>query len=208
MSRRLLSAAAAMPAPPRPLVFCGPSGVGKSTLLKRLMADHPHTFGFSVSHTTRGPRPGETDGVDYHFTDRAAFEAQVKEGAFLETAEFSGNCYGTSYRALLDVLEAGRWCILDIEIKGVQQVKESPLLKGERLPAFVFIQPPSLDHLRQRLTARNTDSADAIERRLQRAAVELEYGAKEGMFDHVVVNDDLDTAYASLRAFIEPLLKA
>jgi len=197
-----------MPAPPRPLVFCGPSGVGKSTLLKRLMADHPDTFGFSVSHTTRGPRPGEQSGVDYHFTDRATFDAEVAAGAFLETAEFSGNCYGTSFRALLDVLERGQWCILDIEIKGVQQVKVSPLLVGERLPVYVFIKPPSLEHLRARLTARATDTPEAIERRLTRAAVEMEYGAKAGMFDHVVVNDQLEQAYASLKAFIDPLLKA
>ena len=193
---------------PRPLVFCGPSGVGKSTLLKKLMADYPDTFGFSVSHTTRAPRVGEQDGREYFFIDRKAFQDKVQGGSFLETAEFSGNYYGTSSSSLLDVVRSGKWCILDIEMQGVQQVKKSSAIKeAHYTPVYVFIKPPSIEHLKTRLVSRNTDSEEAIARRLQKAAEEIEYGTQEGNFDIVIVNDDLDAAYGSLKGFLDPLLK-
>ncbi|XP_018016773.1 guanylate kinase isoform X2 [Hyalella azteca] len=191
---------------PRPLVFCGPSGAGKSTLLKKLMADHPDRFGFSVSHTTRSPRSGEVDGREYHFIDTDTFTRQLQAGAFLETAMYSGNHYGTSYRALLDVLESGQWCILDIDVQGVQQLKQSKLLTSQYVPVYVFIFPPSIEHLKERLTSRQTDSAEAIALRLAKAEAEMAYGHQPGNFDLVVVNDDLEAAYAKLNDFLSPLL--
>ncbi|KAI9845549.1 MAG: guanylate kinase, partial [Pleopsidium flavum] len=101
----------------RPIVISGPSGSGKSTILKRLFADHPDTFGFSVSHTTRAPRAGERDGREYNFTTKQDFLALVDEGGFIEHAQFGGNYYGTSTKAVKDVAEKGRICILDIEME-------------------------------------------------------------------------------------------
>ena len=108
---------------PRPLVLCGPSGSGKSTLMSRLTSEYSEQFGFSVSHTSRGPRAGERDGTDYHFVSRVRMEELAAEGAFLERAEFSGNMYGTSRAAVETVLQAGKICILDIDTQGVRTVK-------------------------------------------------------------------------------------
>ncbi|KOB75940.1 Guanylate kinase, partial [Operophtera brumata] len=130
---------------PRPLVLCGPSGSGKSTLLKRLLNEFPDKFGFSVSHTTRGPRPGEKDGVHYHFTNKELMGAAVERGEFIETATFSGNMYGTSKRAVDDVRCTGKICVLDIEMEGVKQVKRTDLN-----PLLVFVMPPSIEELERR----------------------------------------------------------
>ena len=101
----------------RPLVLCGPSGSGKATIMKRLTDEFPTSFGFSVSHTTRGPRPGESEGVHYHYVSREAMAEAIEDGQFIETAEFSGNVYGTSRKAVQTVLGAGKICILDIEMQ-------------------------------------------------------------------------------------------
>eukprot|EP01137_Pigoraptor_chileana_P037136 Opistho-2@33758 len=131
---------------PRPLVLAGPSGAGKSTLLKRLLAEYPDVFGFSVSHTTRKPRAGEVNGRDYHFTSREEMIQGISEGQFIENAEFSGNMYGTSKRAVHDVLGKGRICILDIDMQGVRSVKNTDLRAR-----FAFITPPSFEELERRL---------------------------------------------------------
>ncbi|PIL25028.1 hypothetical protein GSI_12916 [Ganoderma sinense ZZ0214-1] len=111
----------------RPLVISGPSGVGKSTLLKRLFADYPDKFGFSVSHTTRSPRAGEVDGKDYHFVSQEKFKDLISQAAFIEHAQFSGNFYGTSFMTVGDIQKSGRRCLLDIEAQGVRQVKATDL---------------------------------------------------------------------------------
>lgn len=156
---------------PRPLVLCGPSGSGKSTLLSRLMDEYPDTFGFSTSHTTRKPRPGEEDGVHYHYVTFEYMEQAIKNGDFLESATFSGNMYGTSKKAVERVQENGKVCVLDIEIEGVKQIKKSHLNA-----VFVFIQPPSVEELERRLKARNTETAESLKKRLDTAKRELEYG--------------------------------
>ncbi|KAI9827032.1 MAG: guanylate kinase [Phylliscum demangeonii] len=155
---------------PRPVVISGPSGAGKSTLLKRLFAEHPDTFGFSVSHTTRPPRAGEQDGREYHFVDRPTFGRLIRDHAFLEHAVFSHNQYGTSFQAVRDVAARGRICVLDIEMEGVKQVKRSSLNAR-----FVFVAPPSLEELERRLRARGTEDEASLEARLAQARREMEF---------------------------------
>ncbi|EIN06019.1 guanylate kinase [Punctularia strigosozonata HHB-11173 SS5] len=177
----------------RPLVISGPSGVGKSTLLRRLFTSYPHKFGFSVSHTTRSPRPGEQEGKDYHFVTKDRFKELIGQGAFIEYAEFSGNFYGTSFMAVREVSQGGRRCILDIEAQGVRQIKQTDLN-----PVYLFISPPSLAALRSRLTGRGTDDEAAVAKRLATALKEIDYAKQPGVHDLVIVNDDLDRAYSLL----------
>ena len=183
------------------LVLCGPSGSGKSSLIKLLTAEFPKQFGFSVSHTTRAPRPGEEQGRDYHFTERAAMEELVEEGGFLEHAVFSGNMYGTSRAAVAVVAAQGKVCILDIDMQGVKQLKTSGLVAK-----YVFILPPSLEVLEQRLRERGTETEASIEKRLGAARAEMEYGRGEGNFQVVIVNDQLEKAYSQLRHCVLPLI--
>lgn len=182
---------------PRPLVICGPSGSGKSTLLKRLFQEFPDKFGFSVSHTTRTPRHGEEHGNHYYFTNKEEMQKQIDRGEFLETAVFSGNLYGTSKYAVEEVQRTGKICVLDIEIEGVKQIKNSSLN-----PLYVFIKPPSISELEQRLKKRKTETEESLQQRLNRAKIELEYGEQSGNFDIVIMNDNLDEAYKKLHSFI------
>ncbi|CAG8455717.1 2177_t:CDS:2 [Ambispora leptoticha] len=185
----------------RPLVIVvsGPSGSGKSTLLNRLFEEYPNKFGFSVSHTTRKPRPGEEDGKNYHFITRDQFNQLIKENAFIEHAEFSGNLYGTSVKAVRDVEDTGKICILDIELNGVKAVKQ----KQDELDArFLFISPPSLKVLEERLRGRGTENEESIKARLDQANEELAYSQQEGAHDLIIVNDDLDKTYQTFKNFI------
>lgn len=190
------------PATPAPagkplIVVSGPSGAGKSTLLKRLFAQHPDTFGFSVSHTTRSPREGEAEGVHYHFVPKTTFLDLISKNAFIEHTHFSSNYYGTSKKAVEHVASKGRVCILDIEMEGVKQVKQSTF------PAkFIFIQPPSIEALRARLEGRGTESASSLQNRLDQATKELEYAALPGSHDKIIVNDDLEKCYSEFHDYI------
>lgn len=181
----------------RPLVLCGPSGSGKSTLLKKLFEEFPDTFGYSVSHTTRSPRPGEEDGKHYYFTTKDEMQKQIEQDEFLETATFSGNMYGTSKRAVEEVQKAGKICVLDVEVQGVKQIKQSSLD-----PLYIFIKAPSIEELEKRLRARKTETEDALQRRLSIARLEIEYGEKPGNFDIVIENDNVSKAYEKLRDFL------
>uniref|UniRef100_A0A3Q7NK93 Guanylate kinase n=2 Tax=Callorhinus ursinus TaxID=34884 RepID=A0A3Q7NK93_CALUR len=127
---------------PRPVVLSGPSGAGKSTLLKRLLQEHGSVFGFSVSHTTRDPRPGEENGKDYYFVTREVMQRDIAAGDFIEHAEFSGNLYGTSKAAVRAVQAMNRICVLDVDLQGVRNIKKTDLQ-----PIYIFVQPPSLDVL-------------------------------------------------------------
>lgn len=184
--------------PPKPLVICGPSGVGKSTIIKRLTDEFPGLFGFSVSHTTRKPRNGECDGINYYYVTREEFLSCKEKGEFIETAEFSGNMYGTSKMAIQCIQQKSQICILDIEMQGVIQIKKIPELD----PHFVFIQPPSIEELERRLRDRKTETEESLKKRLDTAKRELEYGSNLENFDIIIVNDDVDKASAELRAFM------
>ncbi|CCK69390.1 guanylate kinase KNAG_0C02790 [Huiozyma naganishii CBS 8797] len=181
---------------PRPIVISGPSGTGKSTLLKKLLAEYPDTFGFSVSSTTRSPRAGEVDGKDYNFATVDQFKKMIEENKFIEWAQFSGNYYGTTVDSVKQVTSSGKTCILDIDMQGVIAVKKSDLNAR-----FLFVAPPSVDDLRKRLEGRGTETAESLQKRLDAAKAELEY-AQTGAHDKTVVNDDLEKAYKELKEFI------
>lgn len=180
----------------RPVVISGPSGTGKSTLLKKLLAEFPDKFGFSVSNTTRQPRKGEVDGVDYHFTSVDDFKKLIEQEKFIEWAQFLGNYYGTSIKAVDDVSKQNKICILDIDMQGVKSVKKSTISAR-----YLFLSPPSIESLRDRLTGRGTETEDSIARRIAAAAAEMEY-AQTGAHDKIIVNDDLEKAYQEFKAFI------
>uniref|UniRef100_A0A1B6DS88 guanylate kinase n=2 Tax=Clastoptera arizonana TaxID=38151 RepID=A0A1B6DS88_9HEMI len=182
---------------PRVLVLSGPSGSGKSSLLRLLFEEFPEKFGFSVSHTTRNPRPGEEDGKHYHFTTKEYMEAAVARGDFIESAVFSNNMYGTSVAAVKDVCKTGKVCVLDIDIQGVKQLKQTNLD-----PILLFIKPPSMTELEKRLRNRGTENEDSLQKRLDTARSEIAYGDTPGNFDLVLKNDNLEKAYSVLRDFV------
>ena len=175
--------------PSKVFVITGPSGVGKGTLIKALLASCP-SLELSISATTRQPREGEADGRDYYFLSAEEFERRKNERDFLEFATYSGNHYGTLRSEVDRRLGEGRSVVLEIEVQGAQQVRAA---KPDSIQ--IFIAPPDPDVLRDRLAGRGTDSADAIDRRLETAEIEL---ASQGDFDYRVVNVDLATASEEL----------
>jgi guanylate kinase len=175
---------------PRPFVVAAPSGTGKTTVCRRVVELDPRVE-LSVSHTTRERRPGERDGVAYHFVTRSTFERLVEEKAFLEWAEYHGNHYGTSWASLVEPLARGHDVLLEIEIQGARQVRE------RRADArLVFLLPPSLEVLERRLRSRATESEEAVAGRLRLALREL--AEADGCFDYAVVNDDLERCVADV----------
>lgn len=176
----------------RMVVISGPSGSGKSTICKRLLQD-PRVH-FSVSATTRAPRPGEVDGRDYRFLDPETFRRLIREGAFIEHAEVHGNMYGTLRRPMEEALSRGEIYLLEIDVQGALQLRalEEPGL-------YIFVAPPDMEVLRRRLVGRATDRPEVIERRLKKAEDEMR---EIGKYDHVVINDDLERALAEVRGLI------
>ena len=179
--------------PPTVLVLSAPSGAGKSSLA-RALADAEPSVRLSVSHTTRAARPGEVDGVDYHFVGEREFEAMIEAGAFLEHARVFDRRYGTSWSAVRSVLSAGHDVVLDIDWQGARQVRAE-----FSSTVSVFLLPPSMGALRSRLVARGQDSTGIVEGRMRAAHSEL---AHYDEFDHVVVNEDFERALGAIRGIL------
>ena len=174
-------------------IISGPSGVGKSTALAELLKMRKDIY-FSVSATTRAPRPGEVDGVHYHFLDGDTFRDWIGQDEFLEHAEFVGNYYGTPKKYVYEAMESGKDVILDIEVQGAMLVKA-------KMPEVVriFVAPPSWSELERRLTDRGTDSADKIQKRLQRAKDDFDTAK---IYDYFVINDTVESVVAELNAIM------
>lgn len=174
-------------------IICGPSGVGKGTVAARLLAEDPALY-FSVSATTRAPRPGEADGVHYHFLSMEQFEKWIEEDQFLEHAQFVGNYYGTPQLYVDEAMDQGRDVLLDIEIQGADQVKR-------KRPDVVriYVAPPSWEELERRLIGRGTEDMEKVQSRLARGKEEFA-AARE--FDYFVINDTVDHAVEEIRAIM------
>ncbi len=175
------------------IVVAGPSGVGKGTLIQKVLAQDPSLW-LSVSATTRAPRPGEVDGRDYVFLSESEFARLVESGGFLESAEFAGNYYGTPALPVLEKISHGTDVLLEIDLQGVRQLRDN--MPGART---VFVAPPSEEELATRLAGRGTEDAATIARRMAVAHEELQAA---GEFDCVIVNADIDTAAEQLLAWI------
>lgn len=173
-------------------IISGPSGAGKGTICKRLIEDT--RVQLSVSMTTRGPRPGEVDGVSYYFTTREAFQEEIEKGGFLEHAEVYGNYYGTPKARVIEKLEAGTDVVLEIDIQGALNVK-SAYPDG----IFIFILPPSMAELRKRITGRGSETEEAINLRLSQTLKEVSYIDK---YDYCVVNGELEEAVARVKSIV------
>ncbi len=175
------------------IVISGPSGSGKTTMVQRILAADP-TLGYSVSATTRKPRPGEVDGRDYFFLSRDEFERRIAAGGFAEHAEVCGNLYGTPSDALAGAVKEGRVMVLDIDVQGARQIRK-------KFPGatFVFIKPPSFEVLAERLRGRRTETEAQFKERLKQAHEEL---AAAGEYDVAIVNDRLDDAIHELKDLI------
>nr|WP_322745535.1 guanylate kinase [Plectonema radiosum] len=167
------------------IVLTGPSGVGKGTLMRLLLSRHPE-LNYSISATTRPPRPGEVDGKDYYFISRTKFQRLIEEDEFLEWAEFATNLYGTPRKPVIELLESGNSVLLEIELEGARQIRA-------KFPEVlsIFILPPNFNELEKRIRGRKKDSEAAISHRLKRAKEEIDSAYE---FDIQIVNDDLETA--------------
>lgn len=175
-------------------VVSAPSGTGKTTLCRMIMG-HFENIGYSISHTTRKPREGETDGVDYYFISKDEFEVMVENDSLAEWAEVHGNYYGTSVAFLEKNISAGHDVLLDIDVNGAKQI-----VKKFPDAVTIFIMPPSLETLRERLVSRGTDPVETIEKRLKNAEGEI---AEKGFYRYIIVNDDLKKAENELKTLIQ-----
>eukprot|EP01080_Neovahlkampfia_damariscottae_P009643 gene9643-1847_t len=184
----------------RPLLISGPSGVGKGTLVKKLLTDFPKIFKLSVSHTTRKPREGEKEGVNYYYTNKEDMKEAIKNNKFIEHATVHDNLYGTSFSSVEEVMKQGFCCILEIDYQGAINVRKSNLN-----PFSIFVLPPSLPKLETRLKSRGTETDESIKLRIYNARNEIEFAARnEGnVYDEFLVNDDIDNCYQELKVMVD-----
>ncbi|RYH01091.1 guanylate kinase [archaeon] len=205
MSRRWVSNSSRSCAKGDSVVICGPSGSGKGTLINRLLSTHPNIFALSVSHTSRLPRPGEIDGYHYHFRSLEYLKNDIENGIipYIEHAEVHGNLYGTRQDAVDSIHKHHKVCILDLDVKGVQQLKALGFSAH-----YIFLTPPSLQDLEDRLRGRHTESEESIQLRLANARAELAYGQSQGVFNYVLVNRHMDEAYGELEEIMKKWLPA
>ncbi len=178
------------------IVVSAPSGCGKTTIAQAILNNHP-SIHFSVSATTRPKRSGETDGKDYFFLTRDAFERKIDQSQLVEWEEIYGNYYGPLKSEVDRALEGGHVMLFDIDVKGALSIRKA--YPDESL--LIFIEPPSFDELKDRLTGRKTEDEAALARRLERVPMELEYGRQ---FDHRVVNDNLEQAIREVESIVQP----
>ena len=177
------------------IVLSGPSGVGKGTVRKEIFSQPGNKFHYSVSMTTREMRPGEVNGKDYYFVSKEEFEQEIAAGQMLEYAQYVDNYYGTPLKYVNEMLDSGKDVFLEIEVKGAMQVRE-------KAPdgLFIFLAPPSLEHLKERLVGRGTESNEIIQNRITEARKEVEM---MNLYDYVVVNDEVELAKARIQSIVE-----
>ncbi|PFA68990.1 guanylate kinase [Bacillus sp. AFS015802] len=177
------------------IVLSGPSGVGKGTVRKAIFSEEDTKFEYSISMTTRKPREGEVDGVDYFFKSREDFEVLIEQGKLLEYAEFVGNYYGTPVDYVRETLDAGKDVFLEIEVQGAQQVRD-------KFPEglFIFLAPPSLSELQNRLVTRGTETDDLIQGRMNTARKEIEM---MNLYDYIVENDQIEHAVGKIKSIVQ-----
>lgn len=186
-----------MPKDRRPIVISGPSGVGKGTLITRLLSNHPKTFGKKISHNTRRPRVGEVHGQHYYFVTKEEYDVLRDGDEFLEFNNYNGNDYGTSKKIVEGIIASGKVPIMEMDYHGIQQLKDNGYSAR-----FIFLAPPDAPELEQRLIKRGTDSEDKIKERLEIARAELKQAEVPGFHDQIFVNDDLEATYKALEAYI------
>lgn len=184
--------------PGKVIVIVAPSGAGKTTIAQRLLKEYPK-IKFSVSATTRNPRKDETDGEDYYFLSDEEFDQKVENEEFLEWEHYSGNRYGTLRSEVDKLVESGYFPLLDIEVKGALNVQQ--LYNSDAIS--IFIEPPSMEELKNRLSKRGSETAESLQQRLKRAEMEIKYADR---FDYSVVNDDLEEACREVKNIIEPFI--
>lgn len=178
----------------RIIAISGPSGVGKTTLYRRLLDEFSGELGFSVSATTRNPRGSEKNGEDYYFITKEDFEKKIQENAFVEWAQVYQNYYGTLKSEILRIIHEGKNCLLDVDVQGGTNIK-----KAFPESTLLFIAPPSLDDLRKRIESRNLDKPEVIEVRMREAIHELSF---KDHYDKIIINDELEKAYQELRGLV------
>lgn len=177
------------------IVISAPSGAGKTTITRRILSDHPNELAFSISATTRDKRNGEQDGVDYYFLTRDEFVQRIKDNALIEYEEIFGNYYGTPISEIERARANGKRLIFDIDVKGGISIRN----RFPDITQLIFIAPPSFAVLRERLEKRGSETPETIERRLARAKMEMEMAE---VYDHIIINDDLDTSVKEAESLI------
>ncbi|DAD53304.1 TPA_asm: guanylate kinase [Vaccinia virus] len=184
------------------IILSGPSGSGKTAIAKRLLKDYGNIFGFVVSHTTRFPRPMEREGVDYHYVNREVIWKGIAAGNFLEHTEFLGNIYGTSKTAVNTAAINNRICVMDLNIDGVRSLKNTYLM-----PYSVYIRPTSLKMVEIKLRCRNTEANDEIHRRVILAKTDMDEANEAGLFDTIIIENDVNLAYSKLIQILQDRIR-